>query len=829
MENPAISHEFSFRLRAHRDYGDGSMTPAAARRYLRSFTLYVDKLTEQLSSNQNVESTRVARALQSLCAPLSHPVLNLLCQQLVEIITSESTDTSHSILMLIRHEHVRIRDELKDLSTCDELGESLDVALQIVVISDDEEAQNSLQKQLVKSGFEINFEPTVDSMLTNLSQHIPAAVMVDLSATIHGAVQVCRQIRELPGTEHLPILMATSHDDTAEVEMAYDAGATDFIRRPFNWPILVLRLRYLLRSAKAFRNLVTTQKRLTEAQRVARIGHWDHNLVTNQLLFSDELYEVIGHPIGAFAQFDELLEFADKDQHSSLKEAFCYRDKPHVCECSIHSITGDTRVVRIKSSPLHSTTSDTLWVSGMVQDVTDQRRDQEMIRRLAYHDELTGLYNRTAFNREMEQAIKLHDRIERSLAIVFMDLDGFKVINDSLGHYAGDQLLKGFARRLTTSLRSSDLITRDVSSTLARLGGDEFTLMLNGLKQHKDATVVVQRIIDSLKQPFLINTGSNSNQCELEEVYVTASIGIALHPDDGSTLVELQKNADKAMYMAKNSGKNRFHYYQATMDGNAHARLNIETLLRKAIEANELHLVYQPQLDVESGRMVAVEALLRWQNPELGAMLPGDFIAIAEETGLIVPIGGWVMREACRQLKEWQLTGLNDFRMAVNLSAVQFRQPDFVEQVQAAFEEFQVSPIDIELELTESLLMTNIDNAITTMEQLKGLGVTLSVDDFGTGYSSLSYLDRFPIDTLKIDRLFVSRLDDTHKQVALTKTIIAMAKNLNLRLIAEGVETATQLEFLTNHQCEVVQGFWYSKPLSPAELASFYHRSINQS
>ncbi|MBL4623073.1 MAG: EAL domain-containing protein [Immundisolibacteraceae bacterium] len=828
LDSPTISHHFNFVLRAHREYGDGSITTASARRYLNSFPLYIDKIQRQLANNKPVESTRVARALQSLCAPLAHPVMNVLCQQLVEIITSETTDTSRSILMLIKHEHVRIRDELKDFITGEDLGENPDAAMTIIIVSDDRTIQAPLEKQLTEAGFLAVFEQESNLVLSTLAKGLPAAVLVDINETAREGIQLCRQIRQLPGTDHLPILMAAGDRDSHSIEMAYDAGATDFIRKPFHWPILVLRLRYLLRSAKAFKGLISTQKRLSEAQRVAHIGHWDHNLVTNELLFSDELYDVIGHPTGAFSRFDEILAFANEDEHTTLKEAFCYRQRAHVCECSIRSITGDNRIIRIKSSPLHNADHEPMWVSGMIQDVTDQRRDQEIIRRLAYHDELTGLFNRTAFNREMEQALKLHSRIQRPLAIAFMDLDGFKIINDSLGHYAGDQLLKGFARRLTASLRTSDLVTREVSSTLARLGGDEFTLMLSGLQHKKDAAVVTQRILDSLKQPFLINTGSTVEQCELEEVYITASIGIAIYPDDGTTLIELQKNADKAMYMAKNTGKNAFHYYQKTMDGNAHARLNIETLLRKAIDTGELYLTYQPQMEVTSGRMIAVEALLRWQSAELGPMLPGDFIPIAEESGLIVPIGSWVLRQVCRQLKEWQSHGLDDFRVAVNLSGLQFHQPDFVELVTSIIDEFDIDPRDLELELTESLLMTEIESAITSMQQLKELGLTLSVDDFGTGYSSLSYLDRFPIDTLKIDRSFVSRLDDTDQKDALTKTIIAMAKNLNLQLVAEGVETTKQLEFLTEHQCEVIQGFLYSKPLLPVELETFHRQSLAQ-
>ena len=399
----------------------------------------------------------------------------------------------------------------------------------------------------------------------------------------------------------------------------------------------------------------------------------------------------------------------------------------------------------------------------------------------------------------LQQALVDAERVERLVAVMFLDLDRFKVINDSLGHHVGDALLKAVAERLKSCLRPGDII--------ARLGGDEFTVVLANVAHVDDVARVARKIVDSFAEPFRI---------EDHELFTTTSIGITLFPLDVQEPEKLLKNADAAMYHAKESGRNVFQFFTAELNVRAERRLHIETALRTALEHNELSLHYQPQVDTKSGRITGMEALLRWQNPELGNVSPVEFIPIAEETGLILPIGEWVLREACRQIKAWHATkfSFSKMQVAVNISGKQLRQKDFPDRVRGVLSEANLEPRYLDLELTESLLMVDAEETGDIMHVLHDLGVSFSVDDFGTGYSSLAYLKRFPIDILKIDQSFVRDLATDPNDVAIVKTIIAMAHTLGMRVIAEGVETYAQLEFLRRQGCDGSQGYYCSKPLA---------------
>ena len=399
----------------------------------------------------------------------------------------------------------------------------------------------------------------------------------------------------------------------------------------------------------------------------------------------------------------------------------------------------------------------------------------------------------------LQQAMVDAERVNRLVAVMFLDLDRFKVINDTLGHHIGDALLKGVAERLQTCVRPGDVI--------ARLGGDEFTVVLANVAHVDDVARVARKIVDSFAEPFRV---------EGHELFTTTSIGITLFPLDEQDPEGLLKNADAAMYHAKESGRNSFKFFTAELNVRAERRLLLETALRRALEREELSLHYQPQVDLKSGRLVGMEALLRWQNPELGNVSPVEFIPIAEETGLILPIGDWVLREACRQIKAWHATkfSFSKMQVAVNISGKQLRQKDFPDRVRGVLSEANLEPRYLDLELTESLLMVDAEETGDIMHVLHDLGVSFSVDDFGTGYSSLAYLKRFPIDILKIDQSFVRDLATDPNDVAIVKTIIAMAHTLGMRVIAEGVETYAQLEFLRRQGCDGSQGYYCSKPLA---------------
>ncbi|MDF1818081.1 MAG: EAL domain-containing protein [Immundisolibacteraceae bacterium] len=822
---PDIARDFLFELSARRQSGKNVISADAARRYLEGFPESLVRAGDELDKMDTNQLTAGVESLTNLCLPLEHQALTVLCEQLAEMVEIRSFDTARSLLALIEMEDERLRPELIQLARDAQFETSHSRATRVMVVDDDPFTREIAQGLLESNGFSIQLQSSGHDALESLKQLKPDIVLLDINMPGIDGPETCRRIRALEDAEHLPVVMMTGSQDSRDIKRSFESQATDFVEKPVNWPILIQRIRYLVRSSKTLHNLYTAQKRLSESQNIARIGHWDHDLSQNQLLLSDQFYEVIGHPPGAFNGFQELLQLTDEVDHAALTEAFCKHRKSYVCECRIRSHDDKLKNIRIKGSSVYSTNNEPLWVLGTVQDVSDQRRDQEIIHRLAYYDDLTGLLNRTAFNREMEQALNLHARLDVPVAIVFMDLDGFKRINDSLGHHSGDLLLKAFANRLTANLRTTDLISQEVSPTLARLGGDEFTLMLSGLKRQEDATIVVQRIIDSLQHPFLLEAESNATESRLKEVYISTSMGIAIYPRDGTSLIELQKNADMAMYAAKEAGKNVFRYYQPSMNSDAQEHLQLETLLRRALENNELSLQYQPQVEILTGRIVGVEALLRWHNSEVGHVSPAQFIPVAEETGLIVPIGEWVLRQACDQLARWQHMGMNEIDIAVNLSGLQFRQAGFVQLIDSIINEAGINATRLELELTESMLMGQIEFAITTMEALKELGLKLSVDDFGTGFSSLSYLKKFPIDTLKIDRSFINEIGDDSSGEAITKAIVAMGHGLGLTLVAEGVETHQQLEFLTREECHLVQGFLYSRPLSAQQFEAYYQGS----
>ena len=432
----------------------------------------------------------------------------------------------------------------------------------------------------------------------------------------------------------------------------------------------------------------------------------------------------------------------------------------------------------------------------------ERKRYQVQLEHQANYDALTGLPNRTLLHDRLRQAV-FAQRNVRAIAVVFIDLDHFKVVNDSLGHSVGDELLKSMAERLRSVLRDGD--------TVARLGGDEFVLILNDQNNEEVVFRAMQRITAKVNQPHSV---------EGKELYITCSAGISLHPQDGPDVDTLLKNADVAMYRAKEAGRNNFQFFTSEMNQLVNERLQMEQSLRRALERGEFLLHYQQKVDVKSGAVVGSEALLRWLHPEWGLVRPARFIPLAEETGLIVQIGEWVLREACRQNAAWLRDGLDPGVVSVNLSARQFRQEGLVRVVSRILAESGLDPAALEMELTESMVMHNAEAAIATLQGLKSLGVTLSVDDFGTGYSSLAYLKDLPIGTLKIDRSFVRDITASGEagEGVIAQAIISLGHSLGLKVIAEGVESDAQLRFLAKHQCDEVQGFYYGEPVTADEF-----------
>jgi diguanylate cyclase (GGDEF)-like protein/PAS domain S-box-containing protein len=464
------------------------------------------------------------------------------------------------------------------------------------------------------------------------------------------------------------------------------------------------------------------------------------------------------------------------------------------------------------SAPLVDSKSQYRGRIWYFRDITARKLAEERVQFLAYYDILTGLPNRTLFQDRLTKALAGARRENCKLALFFLDLDGFKIINDSLGHSIGDLLLQEVAARLKNWGREQD--------TVARLGGDEFLITLTQVRSETDVAIAAERLMDVMTTAFVVQGHSLNVSC---------SIGVSIFPEHGTDCETLVKNADAAMYGAKDRGRNNFRFFAEDMNVHALERLSLERSLRFALERKEMFLVYQPQMDVATGRIIGLEALLRWQHPELGLVPPDKFIRIAENSGLIVPIGEWVLRTACGQAQKWQDDGLSAVSVAVNVSAVQFRQQGFCDLVGRVLQETGLSPQYLELELTESLLLANADVTLSVLKELKSMGLTLAIDDFGTGYSSFSYLRQFQVSKIKIDRLFIRDVTVNPDDAAITSAIISMAKGLKLRVIAEGVENEAQMSFLRAHLCDEIQGYYFSKPLAVHCVADKLHATVKQS
>jgi diguanylate cyclase (GGDEF)-like protein len=450
-------------------------------------------------------------------------------------------------------------------------------------------------------------------------------------------------------------------------------------------------------------------------------------------------------------------------------------------------------------------------LGAQIGQASQRKLAEDQLRFIATHDPLTELPNRSMFNERLRHALNQSTRYTRGLAVMFIDIDRFKVVNDSLGHSAGDRLLQDCAKRLTECLRESDIV--------ARLGGDEFVVMIENFTGPRDAIAVAQKVLVALAKPFFVDG---------QEFLMSASIGISTFPDDGADVETLVKNADIAMYRAKDQGRNNYQFYSAQMNKHTFERLAMESSLRRAVERNEFLLHYQPKLDLRTGAIAGVEALVRWKHPDWGMVAPAQFIPLAEETGLIVQIGEWVLKTACEQSRQWRDQGIPGVRVAVNLSARQFAQKSLLQDVARIIAESGLTPECLELEITESMVMQNPEHARETLQKLKAMGISLSMDDFGTGYSSLAYLKKFPIDCVKIDRSFIKDIPVDADDMAITKGVIALGHSLRLKVVAEGVETKEQQEFLQANDCDEMQGFLFSKPLPTEEITTLLKNHVQK-
>jgi len=692
----------------------------------------------------------------------------------------------------------------------------------VVLIVEDDMAQRLLMREALHgNSLVVEEAENGEEALAVFERCSPDLVLMDVKMPKMDGFAACAEMRKLAGGQNAVIVLVTGLEDFESIRRAFDVGATDFVTKPVNWPLLSHRVRYLLRAGKAFRNLRQSEKRLSIAQNIASLGNWDWDIDKNSVYCSDQMYRIFGLPSEeATANYKTFLERVHPDERDSVKNLVrmaLQAKKPYSIDYRIVLPGGVCRNVHEQADVVHDEKGNPVSMHGTVQDITERINAEEKIRFLAYYDGLTGLPNRQLFLEHFNQALYAAQRDGSKVALLYLDLDRFKRINDTLGHSAGDILLKEISICLTDNIRSADIVAKAClpckpGVTLSRLGGDEFAILLSRLAEEEQAGRVAQRILDLLSLPIMIAG---------QEVYISGSIGITLFPSDGEDADTLLRNADVAMYHAKESGRNSFQFFSAQMNQRAMEKLSIETDLKKALERNELLLYYQPQIDLQTGKVVGVEALIRWQHPRLGMVSPVMFIPIAEESGLIVDIGQWVLLEACRQAMLWQQAGFAPVRMGVNISSLQFKQQNLASLVRRVLQETGFDARYLDLELTESAIMQNVSHINDTLIELKEIGVNLSVDDFGTGYSSMSYLKRFPLDTLKIDRSFVMDITTDVNDAAIIKAIIVLAKSLGLKTIAEGVETSEQLAFLQEQRCDEMQGFLISRPLPDREVERF--------
>ncbi len=685
----------------------------------------------------------------------------------------------------------------------------------ILIVDDEIRNRRLLQALLGPEGYNTPMAATGTEALARIAENPPDLILLDAMMPGIDGRQVAAAVKADPATRNIPIIMVTARTDREARLLALAAGAEDFLTKPIDRAELWLRVRNLLR-LKELGDLLENHRATLEAQVQARTA--DLQRFRTALDATGDAILLVDRTTMRFVEVnttatqmlgysrEELLELGpaevkslSRDELEALYDTIIAGQRPTESTETARRKDGSTVPVEVHRHA-QRTGTDSILIVVVLRDITERAETEIRLRHLAHYDALTGLPNRALFYETLTKALAHAAPLGQTIAVFFLDLDGFKKVNDTHGHAIGDELLVQVSDRLISCVRVRD--------TVGRLGGDEFGMILAMHDRH-DATVVATKIRTALQEPF---------QLLGHDVTVTASVGITLHPDDATDAETLIRYADTAMYKAKQAGRDTFRFFTSEMNIEVLRRLELETALRQAVKNGEFVLHYQPKVQLRGGHVVGLEALLRWNRPGRGLVLPDDFVYALEESGLISDVGRWVIAAACEQIRDWIRRGIGPFQVSVNVSPRQFVNGDLEADVLRALETSEVPAGLLELEMTETSLMTNTDRTIAILRNLKSAGVQISIDDFGTGYSSLAYLRRFPIDKLKIDGSFIREVTHSTDDDAITLAIIRIGHSLDLEVIAEGVETAPQLEYLRRHECDQVQGYYFSPPLPAAEL-----------
>ena len=697
-------------------------------------------------------------------------------------------------------------------------------ARQLVLVVDDDPITRTLARASLEQGeFAVEEAEDGEAGLEAFERLRPSIVLLDVMMPELDGFEACAALRGLDGGEHIPVLMMTGLDDADSINRAFEVGATDFITKPIAWPMLVHRVRYLLRANRAFVDLAQSEARLANAQRIAKLGHWEWDLATNEVQRSDEIYAIVGRTRNEFpATHQALVDALHEDDRPLFEEAIegaLRRRQPFSLDFRVIRPDGSIRIVHNQGEVAYDGAGNAVRMLGTTQDITERRRAEEQIRQLVLYDSLTGLPNRNLFKEQLSHALTRAGRSGEMIAVLLLDLNRFKRVNETLGYQLGDALLRETANRLTKTLRQADYVARhdpDDAVLVAHQGADEFSVLLAGIDDVQDVNKVVRRILEIVSRPY--HLGGN-------EVVVGANIGIAIHPLDGQDAESLQDNARTAMYYANQQGRDNYQFYNKQMNASAIENLALEASLRKALEKNEFVLHYQPKSNLADASIGGLEAVIRWNDPETGIVPPGRFIPLLEETGLILEVGRWALHKALEDYARWLHEGLQPPRIAVNVSSIQLRQKDFVDVVRTVLGGAPGGAHGLDLEITESLLMEDIEGNIGKLRAIRDMGINIAIDDFGTGYSSLGYVARLPVQFLKIDRSFIVTMLDDSDTMQLVRMIVSLAQSLRLKVVAEGVETQEQADALRTLGCDQAQGFLYGKPLSFDETTALLAES----